>query len=73
MLFAGVIFAHSFRDAPDPDLAFGSNIAGSVVGGLCEAFSTLLGFRFLLLLPIAFYLLSIWSPRLQRTKLMPAT
>jgi SAM-dependent methyltransferase len=59
MFFAGVIFARSFRDAADPDMAFGSNIAGSVVGGLSEAFSMLLGFKYLLLLAIAFYLLSI--------------
>jgi hypothetical protein len=32
MFFAGVIFARSFADAPNPDQAFGSNIAGSVVG-----------------------------------------
>lgn len=66
MFFAGVIFARSFRDAVNPDLAFGSNIAGSVVGGLAESFSTLLGFRYLLLLAVAFYLLSAWSPRLRR-------
>ncbi len=36
MVFAGVIFALSFRGSKDPDLAFGSNIAGSVVGGLAE-------------------------------------
>jgi hypothetical protein len=58
MFFAGVIFARSFRDCADPDMAFGSNIAGSVVGGLAESFSMLLGFRYLLLLAIAFYLLS---------------
>jgi hypothetical protein len=58
MFFAGVIFARSFRDAADPDVAFASNIAGSVVGGLSETFSMLLGFRYLLLLAIAFYLLS---------------
>jgi len=58
MFFAGVIFARSFRDAADPDMAFASNIAGSVVGGLSETFSMLLGFRYLLLLAIAFYLLS---------------
>jgi hypothetical protein len=48
MFFAGIIFARSFRDEPYPDAAFGSNIAGSVVGGLSETFSTLLGFRYLL-------------------------
>ena len=58
MFFAGVIFARSFRDSADPDMAFGSNIAGAVVGGLAESFSMLLGFRYLLLLAIAFYLLS---------------
>src|SRR5205085_1248430 len=44
VFFAGVIFARSFRDEINPDQAFGSNIAGSVVGGLSESFSTLLGF-----------------------------
>jgi hypothetical protein len=62
MLFAGVIFAKVFGDTPNPDVAFGSNIAGAVVGGLCEAFSMLLGFRYLLLLAALFYLLSLWSP-----------
>jgi SAM-dependent methyltransferase len=66
VFFAGVIFARSFSDAVNPDLAFGSNIAGSVVGGLAESFSTLLGFRYLLLLAVAFYLLSAWSLRLRR-------
>src|SRR5208337_1383404 len=36
MFFAGVIFAKTFRDSPDPDMAFGSNIAGAVLGGLSE-------------------------------------
>ena len=63
LLFAGVIFARSFQDARDPDRAFGSNIAGSVLGGLSEPFSILLGFRHLLLLAMLFYILSMWSPR----------
>lgn len=63
MYFAGVIFARSFRDTAYPDQAFGSNIAGSVLGGLCESFSMLLGFRYLLLLAILFYVASLWSPR----------
>ena len=66
MLFAGVIFARSFRDATNPDLAFGSNIAGSVLGGLAESFSMLLGFQHLLLLAMLFYLLSAWPPRLRQ-------
>ncbi|MGD1015583.1 MAG: hypothetical protein ABR863_03960 [Roseiarcus sp.] len=65
MFFAGVIFARSFRDEADPDQAFGSNIAGSVIGGLSESFSTLLGFQHLLLLAICFYLLSLWTPSIR--------
>ena len=58
IFFAGVIFARTFRDSTNPDMAFGSNIAGSVLGGLSESFSMLLGFRYLLLLAIGFYVLS---------------
>jgi SAM-dependent methyltransferase len=65
MFFAGVIFARSFRDVANPDQAFGSNIAGSVVGGLSESFSTLLGFRHLLILAVCFYVLSVWMPSLR--------
>jgi len=71
MFFAGVIFARSFRDEANPERAFGSNIAGSVIGGLAEQFSTLLGFQHLLILAICFYLLSTWTPSL-RTRLSPA-
>jgi hypothetical protein len=62
MFFAGVVFSVSFRADPDPDQAFGANIAGSVLGGLSESFSMLLGFRYLPLLAILFYLLSLYSP-----------
>ena len=72
MFFAGVIFARSFRDEANPDQAFGSNIAGSVIGGLAEQLSTLLGFQHLLILAICFYLLSMWVPALRtRTRLSP--
>jgi hypothetical protein len=63
MFFAGVIFARTFHAASDPDRAFGSNIAGAVLGGLSEAASMLLGFRYLPLLAMAFYLLSVWPGR----------
>jgi SAM-dependent methyltransferase len=68
MFFAGVIFARSFRDSADPHMAFGSNIAGTVVGGLTESFSMLLGFRYLLLLAVALYLLSALIKLPQRSK-----
>jgi len=71
MFFAGIIFARSFRDAQNPEHAMGSNIAGAMIGGLAEQFSTLLGFQHLLIVAIGFYLLSTWAPSL-RAKLSPA-
>jgi hypothetical protein len=71
MFFAGIIFARSFRDEAHPEHALGSNIAGSMIGGLAEQFSTLLGFQHLLILAICFYLLSTWTPTL-RARLSPA-
>lgn len=49
----------------DPDLAFGFNIAGTVSGGLAESVSMLVGFRYLLLVAMAFYALSIWQPKMR--------
>jgi spermidine synthase len=72
MFFAGIVFARSFRDEPNPDIAFGSNIAGSVIGGLAESFSMLLGFQHLLIIAICLYLLSVWKPSM-RIRLSPAT
>ena len=58
VMFAGVIFAMAFRDSTQPDIDFGSNIAGVIVGGLAEYFSLMLGFNHLLLVALAFYALS---------------
>jgi SAM-dependent methyltransferase len=58
ILFAGVIFAVSFRQSREPDRAFGANIAGAMAGGLAEYSSMLLGFQYLVLVALAFYALS---------------
>ena len=58
ILFAGVIFAASFKRTTQPDRAFGSNIAGAMLGGLAEYSSMLLGFQYLVLLAILFYAVS---------------
>ena len=55
VFFAGVIFATAFRLSTRPDVDFGSNIAGIVLGGLCENFSLVLGFNHLLWLAIGYY------------------
>ena len=43
---------------PPNQLAFGVNIAGAMVGGLAEYSSMLLGFQYLVMVAILFYLLS---------------
>jgi hypothetical protein len=58
VFFAGVIFATSFRDSTRPDVDFGSNIGGIILGGLSEYLSLVLGFNHLLWVAIAFYLLA---------------
>ncbi len=56
--FAGVIFATAFRDSHQPDAALGSNVAGVILGGLAENLSLVIGFDHLVLVALAFYLLS---------------
>jgi SAM-dependent methyltransferase len=59
VLFAGVVFAATFRDSRQPDVDLGWNVAGIIVGGLSEQLSLVLGFNQLLLVAIAYYLLSL--------------
>jgi hypothetical protein len=58
IIFAGVVFAATFKRTRHPDLAFGVNIAGAMVGGLAEYSSMLLGFQHVALVAILFYALS---------------
>jgi spermidine synthase len=63
IFFAGVIFSVSFRDSRRPDLDFGSNVGGVILGGLSENLSLMLGFGNLLLLALGYYVLSmLFSP-----------
>jgi SAM-dependent methyltransferase len=58
ILFAGVVFAVSFGRSAEPDRDFGANTAGAMLGGLAEYSSMLLGFQYLMLVAVAFYVLS---------------
>jgi hypothetical protein len=58
VFFAGVILATSFRDSIRPDVDFGSNIGGVILGGLSENLSLMLGFNNLILPAIAYYVMS---------------
>jgi hypothetical protein len=61
VVFAGVVFAISFGQAVDADRAFGANVAGAMVGGLAEYSSMLLGFQYVVLVALGFYVLSAIS------------
>jgi spermidine synthase len=66
VFFAGVIFATSFRESTRPDVDFGSNVAGIILGGLSEQLSLMIGFNYLLLVATGYYLLSmIFKPRMR--------
>ncbi len=58
IFFAGVIFATAFRSSARPDIDFGANIAGIILGGLSENLSLVLGFNHLLWVAMGYYLLS---------------
>ena len=58
IFFAGVIFAGSFRRTTQPDRAFGINVAGAMVGGLAEYGSMAVGFKYIVLIALLFYVLS---------------
>jgi len=70
IFFAGVIFASSFRRSKNPHFDFGSNIAGVVLGALLENLSLVLGFKWLLVIAMAAYVLSI---RFEGLKARPAS
>ncbi len=58
LFFAGIIFATSLRQLKSVELAFGSNLLGSVVGGMLEYSSLVFGIRALYLVAAVAYLLS---------------
>ena len=67
--FASLIFASLIKKEKNFYQAYGSNILGAVIGGVCEYFSLMFGFKFLLCFTLLFYLgvylLLIQDSRLQ--------
>ena len=58
VFFAGVIFSTLFRASAQPDVDFGSNVGGIVLGGLSEYLSLIFGFNALIAIAIGYYALS---------------
>ena len=63
VFFAGLIFVASFREAGFRAEAFGSNLLGSLVGGLLESASFWIGINSLVLVAGALYLASMLTMR----------
>ena len=58
IFFAGIVFAMSFQRSDQPNVDFGWNIAGAMLGGLAESLSLVIGFNYLLTVALVFYALS---------------
>lgn len=55
IVFANLVFAHSFRDTAMADMSFASNLLGAMVGGALEYVALLTGYRALLLVIAGLY------------------
>lgn len=58
VFLANLVFTYSFRDTRTADMAFASNLLGAMAGGALEYVALLSGYRVLLVLVAALYLLA---------------
>ena len=63
ILFSSALFSRLFREVEDTRAALGSNVAGSLVGGILEGLSLLFGFAVLNLVAVALYLAAVVTIR----------
>jgi SAM-dependent methyltransferase len=73
VFFSGLIFVTAWAATARKDLAFGSNLLGSLVGGVASLLSMAIGFRALMLLTLVVYLVAlVLLARERRTAAAPA-
>ena len=58
IIFANLVFAHSFRDTAMADMSFASNLLGAMVGGALEYVALLTGYQALLVVIGGIYVLA---------------
>jgi hypothetical protein len=56
VFFSGLIFVTAWAATKRKDLALGSNLLGSLLGGIASMLSMVVGFRALMFLTLAVYL-----------------
>jgi hypothetical protein len=66
MLFAGMIFIDSFARVAHKDRALGANLIGSILGGMLQSLTFVIGIKALLLIVAGFYLCA-WLARPPRS------
>lgn len=59
MLFSGIVFIRSFAATDRKDTALGANLMGSLVGGLLQSITFLIGIKALLLIVAGLYLVAV--------------
>jgi spermidine synthase len=59
VLCAGLLFSSSYKQSSSTAGDFGANLFGAMIGGVCEYFSLLTGYQFLLVLVAGCYLVAI--------------
>ena len=68
MLFSGIIFIRSFSRVESKDTALGANLMGSVVGGVLQSVTFLVGIKALLLIVAGLYMAAVFTrPRLTQS------
>jgi SAM-dependent methyltransferase len=60
---AGLLFGSSIKRSEDVTVDYGTNLLGSMVGGVAEYLSLLMGFQFLLILVAVFYVAALATRR----------
>lgn len=61
IFFSGIVFIRSFARVPDKDRALGANLFGSLVGGLLQSVTFVVGVKALLLIVAALYLCAMFT------------
>jgi hypothetical protein len=59
MYCAGLLFGSSIKRSEDVTVDYGANLLGSMIGGVAEYLSLLMGFQFLLILVAGFYVAAL--------------
>jgi hypothetical protein len=68
VFFSGLIFVTAWAATERKDLAFGSNLLGSLVGGVASMLSMAIGFRALMLVTLAVYVAALLLLARERVK-----